>query len=398
MSLRMPYRKRTTRTSRIVTISERNERVLFVLSIFGVVILGGFIAYKILEFLSSVPIFTFVLIGAIFFSYLIHPLVAWLNRRMSIAASLLIVYAGIAVVLAFVVYILSPLIAHDAQSITANTPRLVTAVQNLLTNAKDPLTAHLPPSFRAYLHNAPVEIERVLTEYAASLARQIVPLFFSLIAVLAMFIVIPITAAYMTSEARSIRRGLLAMLPPAARLRAARIIVDLDVVVGGFIRGQILVAITIGFLITLLLVGLRVPDAVLIGTFAGVVDIVPYVGAIAGWLPAFLISYNTNGIGNAIAVSIGIIVINQLEGHIIAPNIVSRTVALTPLGVLLALLLVGEVLGPPGLLIAIPAASVARVLIINFMGLPRHGRAHLVAQRPLPNLPRLLLRLIVRDH
>lgn len=389
----MPFAVRKPRPPRPLELSERNERLLFALGLCALVILGGFIAYKILAFLSSVPIFTFVSISALFFAFLIHPVIAWLNRRMPPAASILVVYAAIVLLLAFIVYIISPVIASDAQSAAANAPKLVAAGQRILTDAKDPLTTRLPGPIRDYLHDIPLEIEQGLSGYAASLAQHTLPLLFSLVSLLAMFIIVPATAAYMTVEATAIRRGFLAVLPASARLRAARIIVDLDNVVGGFIRGQILVAITVGLLMTLLLLGLRVPYAVLIGVFAGTVDVIPYVGAIAGWLPAFLIAYLTNGLTNALAVTLGIVIINQLEGNVIAPNVVSRTVALTPLGVLLALLLVGEILGPVGLFIAIPAAGVLRVLIINFTGMPRH--AERAAPRTRFGLPRLLQRLIV---
>ncbi len=342
------------------------------------------------------PFFTFVVIGAIFFSYVIHPIIAWLSRRMPMIAAILAVYAGIALVIAFALYIVSPLIAHDAQQIAQNAPRLVGAAQRLLTDPHDPLTAHLPHQLRDFLRGLPTHLETWLSHYAASIGRQVMPLVVSFVSVIAMFIIIPVTAAYMTNESSSIKRTVLGVLPINARMRAARLITDMDHVVGGFIRGQILVACIVGSLVTLLLLGLRVPYAVLIGVFAGVVDVIPYFGAIAGWLPAFFISYMNNGVPNAIAVTVGIIIINQLEGHIIIPNVVSRTVVLTPLGVMLSLLFAGEILGFPGLLIAVPAAGVVRVVIINFLNMPRHEKRSPLVPRRIARLPLLLMRLIWR--
>lgn len=390
--------RRPTQRRRGVALSQRNERVLFALGICGLVILGGFIAYVILAFLASVPIFTFAVIGAVFFAYLIHPIVAWLQRRMPMVAAILVLYLAIALLVAFVLYIISPLIAADAKRIMLNAPKLVSAGRRLLTDPHDPLTAHLPPHVRSLVASIPVRVADWLTQYASSLAKRAMPLVLSFVTVVAMFVIIPVTAAYMTAEARTIKRTLLALLPPSARMRTARIISDLDSVVGGFIRGQLLVACVVGSLVTLLLLGLHVPYAFLIGLFAGVADVIPYVGAVAGWLPAFLIAYMNNGFPNAIAVSLGIIVINQLEGHIIVPNVVSRTVALTPLGILLSLLLAGEVLGLPGLLIAVPAAGVVRVLVINFTNWPRHEPRKPIIPRPLQRLPRLLVRLILRHQ
>lgn len=387
---RPPTRRRS------VALSERNERVLFALGICGLVILGGFITYQVLAFLADVPLFTFAVIGAIFFSYLIHPLVAWLHRRMPIAVAILVVYVAIAFLLAFAFYVVSPVMTKDAQQITLNAPKLVVSAQRLLTDPRDPLTAHLPDHLRSFLRTVPTRIQAWITRYAAQISTDVLPAIMSFVAVLALFVIIPVAAAYMTAEAEAIKRTALAMLPRRARLRAARIITDMDRVVGGFIRGQLLVAGIVGTLVTVLLLGLRVPYAVLIGVFAGVVDVIPYIGAIAGWLPAFFISYMTNGLPNAVAVSIGIIAINQLEGHIVIPNVVSRTVMLTPLSVMLSLLLAGEVLGLPGLLIAVPAAGIVRVLAINFLNKPRHEQRDPIIPQRLLDFPALVKRHFFR--
>jgi predicted PurR-regulated permease PerM len=381
---------------RAVALSERNERVLYALGICGLVILIGFIAYQALSFLASVPIFTFAVIGTIFFSYLIHPLIAWLRRRMPMAAAIAVVYVGIAFGLAFVFSIVAPIVSTDAQQIARDAPQLVTAGQRLLTDPNDPVTAHLPPPVHHLLRAIPVRIASWIGNYAARITADVLPVIVSFVAALAIFVIIPVAAAYMTAEAVSIKRSALSMLPPRARWRAARIITDMDHVVGGFIRGQLLVALIVGTLVTLLLMGLHVPYAVLVGVLAGIFDVIPYIGAIAGWLPAFFISYMHNGIANAIAVSLGIVVINQIEGHIVIPNVVSRTVMLTPLGVMLSLLLAGEILGLPGLLIAVPAAGVVRVLVINFTDRPRHEpHASIIPQRIL-DIPDLVKRAIRR--
>jgi predicted PurR-regulated permease PerM len=352
------------------------------------------VIYELLRFLvDDVPFFTFIVVGAIFFAYLINPVVALLSRRMPVWASLVVVYAAIAFAVAFAIYIVWPAVASDAQSIARNAPRMMAEIQKLLTDPRDPLTAHLPATMRNFILSIPTRIERAATNYGAAIASRVIPVIVSAVAVLALFIVIPVVAAYMTAESKSIKRLMLLSLPRPSRYRAARIIQDLDRVVGGFIRGQLLVAIIVGSLITLLLLGLRVPYAVLIGVVAGALDVIPYVGAFAGWLAAFTISFVNNGVENAAAVTLGIIVINQLEGHVIVPNVVSRTVALTPLGVMLALLISGEILGLPGLLIAVPAAGLVRVLFINLVQPSR--REHPQPSHRMSRLAAYVTRLIV---
>lgn len=373
---------------------DNNERLLFAVRVCWLIILGGFLIYEVLRFLvADVPFFTFIVVGAIFFAYLINPVVALLTRRLPIVLSLVFVYIAIALVIAFATYIVWPALLADAQSVGRDAPRMVAELERILTNPSDPVTAHLPGPARSFILSIPTRIEHSAADYGAEIAARVVPVVVSVVSVLALFIIIPVVAAYMTAESKSIKRLMLLSLPRSARFRAARIIQDLDRVVGGFIRGQLLVASIVGSLITLLLLGLHVPYAVLIGVVAGALDVIPYVGAFAGWIAAFTISFINNGIENAAAVTLGIIVINQLEGHVIVPNVVSRTVALTPLGVMLALLISGEILGLPGLLIAVPAAGMVRVLFINLVQPER--REHYQPSHRISRLAAYLTKLIV---
>ena len=103
----------------------------------------------------------------------------------------------------------------------------------------------------------------------------------------------------------------------------------------------------------------------LIGVSAAILDIIPYVGAIATFIPAVLLAFFTNGPVNALIVGALFIGIFELEGHLIAPNIVSKTVALSPLTVVLAILIGAELMGIVGMFIAVPVAGILRVIAFH---------------------------------
>jgi predicted PurR-regulated permease PerM len=276
------------------------------------------------------------------------------------------VYLTLAILLSFAGSVIIPALSANIRDLAANTPQLVHSVQATLSDPHNPFVSHLPEPVRAYLAKLPSDIGTYVTRYGAETASRALEVFISTFSIAALFIVIPVVAAYMVLEADTLKLTIVGMIPAAARPRTLKIFSDLDQVIGGFIRGQIIVAAIVGALVTVLLLLLHVRYAVLIGVVAGILDVIPYVGAVAGWLPAFFIALFTNGWQNALFVTIGIIVINQLEGHVIAPNVVSRSVELTPLAVIIALLTGGELMGVPGLLLAVPVAGIIRVLIINF--------------------------------
>jgi predicted PurR-regulated permease PerM len=166
----------------------------------------------------------------------------------------------------------------------------------------------------------------------------------------------------------SMHRGLIARIPLAARPKTIKVIREIDGVVGGFIRGQLLVAAIVGALIVILLSILHVRYATVIGIVAGLLEIIPYVGAVAGALPAVLIAFITNGSLNGVFVILGFVAINQLEGHVISPLVVSGKVGLSPFVVILALLTGGELFGLTGLLIAVPIAGIIKVYFVPEQG------------------------------
>ena len=341
-------------------------RVTYALKILALIVLAGIISSSILHFIGRVSTAAVVVVGAIFFTYLIYPAVRRLNERLPLGGSIAVVYVIIAVLLAFAGAVIVPALSGNIKEFVAHAPTLAHNAEVALADPNNPFVRRLPPAVQGYLAQLPTNLTVLATRYGAETASRTLQILVSTVSVVALFVVIPVVAAYMLLEAEALKRAVVGIIPAAARPRTLTILADLDKVIGGFIRGQLIVAATVGTLVTALLLALHVQYAVLIGVVAGVLDVIPYVGAIAGWLPAFFIALFTNGWQNALFVTIGIVVINQLEGHIIAPNVVSKSVELSPLIVVIALIIGGELMGIAGLLIAVPIAGVLRVLIMNF--------------------------------
>ena len=220
---------------------------------------------------------------------------------------------------------------------------------------------------RSYLLRAPAQLALLLQQYGGQATTGVFNVVISAASVLALLVVIPVVALYMLLDVDDMRRALLASVPASARARVAKIALECNIALGGFIRGQLLVAAIVGALVIVLLEILHVPYAVLIGIFAGAVEIVPYLGAIVGAILGIAVALLNNGWESAVLVLVGFVVINQLEGHLIYPVVVSGSIGLSPLVVILALLTGGELFGLPGLVIAIPLAALIKVLLANLL-------------------------------
>jgi predicted PurR-regulated permease PerM len=137
---------------------------------------------------------------------------------------------------------------------------------------------------------------------------------------------------------------------------------DIDVVLSGFIRGQIIVAAFVAVAVTIALLAFGIRYAILIGVFAGLADMIPYVGAVAGAIPAVLVAFLTYGPIKALFVGLAFLLIYELEGHFVAPGVVGKRVGLSALLVIVAILMGAEFGGIVGMFVAVPVAAIIRVL------------------------------------
>lgn len=319
----------------------------------------------VLAFLGRVPGVTVVLIGATFFTYAIYPVVRRLNARMPLLWAIVIVYFVIFTLIAFAAAVVLPALVSDVQSLAASMPTLVRNAQTYFEDPANPLFRHLPPTVRASLASLPPQIAHFAETYAGEAASRFLAILLSIVSIVATVVVIPVLSIYLMIEAPQFIASLIARLPPKARVKTAAILHDLDGALGGFIRGQLLVGATIGACITIALLILHVRYAVLIGVLAGLFDIIPYVGAIVGFVPSVGLALVDDGWQHALVVAVVFIAIFQAEGHFIAPKIVSDSVGLSPLMVIVAILIGGELLGIGGMFLAVPIAAVARVFAMH---------------------------------
>jgi len=171
-----------------------------------------------------------------------------------------------------------------------------------------------------------------------------------------------VLAAYMLLEAVDVRRQLLGLFPPKRRPKLNTVIDELDAVVGGFIRGQLIDGAIVGTMIFVMLMFTHVPYALLIGVAAGILNFIPYAGAVIGFVPSVLLALAYNGPTNALIVAILFAVIQQIDGNFVAPRVLKDNVGLSPLYIIIAILIGSELFGLIGTFLAVPVAAMLRVL------------------------------------
>ncbi|MDQ3698722.1 MAG: AI-2E family transporter [Gemmatimonadota bacterium] len=169
---------------------------------------------------------------------------------------------------------------------------------------------------------------------------------------------------YLTLHPGMYREFLIALFPPVHRDLVRNVLGDLARTLRAWIVGQLIAMLLLGALTAAGLYVLRVPYWLTFGVFTGAVAIVPFFGALVSTvIPAIFVIGGSGGVTHALAV-IGLgIVVHVIEANWVLPRIMEKQVDLPPVLTIMAVLLLGKLLGPMGLLVAVPTVAVLMVVV-----------------------------------
>lgn len=313
---------------------------------------AAFLAYALRA--AVVP---FALAAAL--AYLLAPAVDALCRRgLSRTGSILLVYAVLALgAIGFVTEVV-PGFLRELEELGQTAPRLVRALEAELQRWQRGYEGlALPRAARQALERA----GRRVGQSAAGLADRAVEAVMGLAGLSLALILAPFLAYYMLRDLDLFRRRVLESTPPRWRPRVQALLRDLDRVLGGFVRGQVVVAAIVGGLVALATALLGMPFPLLLGLSVGIGEFVPYFGPVVGSLPALAVAALQSP-GTLVRLVLFLVAIHQLEQALITPRVLGAGVGLHPLAVVLAILVGGELLGLFGVILAVPVTAAGLVL------------------------------------
>ena len=342
--------------------SRAERRVTFALKVLALIAVAAYLLVGMLNFFAAIRTTGLLAVGALFLAYLVYPLVRRLNVHLPVIWSIIVVYAFIALIGTFAVTLVAPQIGRDLNGFGHALPGLMTQFQMELIHPQNSFVARVPLDDRLYLANLPSQFDTLAKQYGLDTLQKGLPVLLSAASLGAALVIIPILAAYMLLDAGNVRRQILGLFPARRRAKVQVIIDELDGVIGGFIRGQLIYGAIVGLMIFVMLMATHVPYALLIGIAAGILNFIPYAGAVIGFVPSVILALAYNGPGNALLVALLFAVIQQIDGNFVAPKVLKDNVGLSPLYIILSILVGSELFGLAGTFLAVPVAAMLRVL------------------------------------
>lgn len=271
----------------------------------------------------------------------------------------MIIYLAFVLVIAVLVLNAVPIVSRQITQLTQHLPMLVTQVDHWI-DSMSKQKQYLPDPFRKAIESALTHGQQNMMVYAGNLLTVLSTTFST---VMIAFIV-PFLVFYMLKDSRAIGMGMVKLAPRRYRARFRIMLHRVDFTLGRYVRGQLLVMLAVGVLTYLGLLIVGMPYALLLALFVSLTNVIPYLGPFIGAAPALILAMSMSP-QMAFKVLIVNVVVQQCEGNLISPQIMGRTLDLHPMAIVAALLVGGEVGGILGLIAAVPALALGKVVWLH---------------------------------
>ena len=330
----------------------------------------------------------FIVGGAI--AYFLDPVADRLERLglSRIAATALISLAALLLVILLVLAVI-PTLAAQLTALVNSAPDSAKKLQSFLLE-RFPDLADSTSTIRQTL----AKIGAVIQERWAVLAESVLSSALGLISIVLFIVVVPVVAFYLLLDWDDMVAKIDGMLPLDHAPTVRRLAREIDAVLAGFVRGQVSVCLALGTFYAVALMAAGLQFGLIIGVIAGAITFIPYIGSLVGGTLAIgLALFQFWGDWLQIGIIAAIFAVGQfVEGNILTPRLVGKSVGLHPVWLLFALSAFGTVFGFVGMLIAVPvAASIGVLTRFAFeqyrASLLYQGKTALAAQTVSPPIP-----------
>jgi predicted PurR-regulated permease PerM len=298
--------------------------------------------------------------GAIVF--VLHPVVTRLHRRgIPRVFGTSLTYLGILLLVVLVGLLVAPLVSRQADDLSDEWPHIEADIRDTLDdwNERSEDWAIQIPTYEEIEDDLDSRGDKSI-EDRIDQVRDIGGRIFHVALII---FLAPVIAFYLLVDLPRLRVVSESLLPPGSREEIIHVGRRLNRAIGGFFRGQLLIALIVGVIVSIGLLVIGLPFWLIIGMIAGLFNVIPLIGPWVGAVPGVIIALTTKDVTTAVWVAVIMAGAQQIDNHFISPLVMQRAVKLHPAAVLLALLAGGTLGGFFGLLLAVPTAATLKILL-----------------------------------
>ena len=300
-----------------------------------------------------------VVIISLLLAYILDPVVTALESRgvpRGVATLLVLLFLGTTI--AVLAILLVPVIIHQVRALQSGaTPQVAAkAIETIQQSLRERLS---------FLGLGSLDLGAKIEEFKRTMGEKVFEFVLkdSLELVISV-VTIPFMMFFFLKDGRDLKKRVVSMVPNRYFEFTLDLLYKMDVQLGNYLRGQFVDALTFGILSIIALWILGVNYFVFLGAFAGLANLIPYVGPIAGMVPAATVAVlNSGSLGSAVAVIIAFVILKLVDDFVVQPLVVASSVEMHPVLVLVAIMIGGELFGILGMLLAVPVAGFFKVVL-----------------------------------
>lgn len=323
---------------------------------------------KLFFFLISIVIFFAILLAvknllvstfiALVGFFLLKPFVDFLERKgLSRLISTLFPFVFFSLVLVLLGLIFLPMLSQQLELLKLELPKYLDGMQKLIMNLEAKLENFVSISTR---NQVSAQLQQKLQIYAESFFRDLPNVLSNSLTV--MFLA-PFLTFFMLLDGRLFARKIITTVPNAYFELMLYLQHQMIEQMGGFIRARLLESMIVSFVVWVGLITLDFPYALMLAIFAGLMNLIPYLGPVIGILPAILIAWVNKDPGSVQFWILFIYLLAQIiDAVIIVPLVVAKIVNLHAVTVVIAVMIGSQLMGVLGMIISIPVASAIKVI------------------------------------
>jgi predicted PurR-regulated permease PerM len=317
------------------------------------------IAMVLAVFLLFVGGAAHIVILSLLLSYILDPVATMLEARgMSRTLATVLIVLGLTAILVGGSVLLIPAIFEHLQTLQSGstTAQAAAAIADLELFARDKLS---------FLGLGDINLGARIAELRQAIGERAIGFLLSdAVSLVINGVTIPFMMFFFIKDGREMKKKMVSMVPNRYFEFTLDLLSKMDMQLGNYLRGQFLDAVIFGAMSIVALWILGVNYFVFLGVFAGLANLIPYVGAIAGVIPAALVAVlGTGNLNSAIPVIIAYVVLKMLDDFVVQPFAVASSVHMHPVLVLIAIIVGGELFGILGMLLAVPVAGFFKVVL-----------------------------------
>lgn len=343
-------------------------RALWLLMILLIVFIGEKVSFVFYPFIVFFQIVFLPLSFAVVFYYIIVPLINWLEKKkVKRVWGTVGFFLSVILILIVSMLLLGSSFADQIVKLTNYIPDLTDYLQKSFEKIKE------SPLFARFQDSDFVAVEK-LSEYLSVAVNAFLDRVGSDVSSLISFvsntivgiILFPIFLFYLLVDVRELNKKIVSFIPEKYLVKGEKIITEIDAGLNAFIKGRVLVCLFLAIIsfIGYTIIGLEAP--LVLATIVFFTNFIPYLGPLLGALPALVIAL-ISSFSMFVKVLILVIVIQQVEGIFISPQVMSKKLSIHPVVVIVSVMLGGHFAGILGVLFAVPFYLIIRVLAVNLL-------------------------------